>query len=125
MSTPSLAYHKRNRKCYEAWCGTGASTWLQIDLKSERLVAFIVTRGPGQGNPVTSFYLAYSLDGTAWQDYAPGGERQVSASFVFPLLVIVYLLFYRLAIKIARTPNYCERNLKLFRATECRLTEGK
>lgn len=77
MSSPSLAYHKAYRKCYAAWCGTGASTWLQIDMITNKLVTNILTRGPAQGNPVTSFYLAYSLDGTTWQDYAPAGERQV------------------------------------------------
>lgn len=78
MSTPNFAYHKKIRKCYAAWCGTGAATWLQGDLGNTGVLALIFTRGPAQGNPITSFYLAYSLDGTVWQDYAPGGERQVS-----------------------------------------------
>lgn len=76
MSTPSLAYHKANRKCYAAWCGTGASTWLQIDMKKNKLLTRIFTRGPAQGNPVTSFYLAYSFDGTTWQDYAQGERHR-------------------------------------------------
>ena len=78
MSTPSLAYPQNNQKCYAAWCGTGTSTWLQIDVKSSKLLTYILTKGPPHGNPVTSFYMAYSFDGTAWQDYAPAGVRQVS-----------------------------------------------
>ena len=77
MSAASLAYRKPNIKCYAAWCGTGPSTWLQIDMQINKLLAFLYTKGPAQGNPIASFYLAYSFDGTTWQDYVPGGERQV------------------------------------------------
>lgn len=101
MSTPSLANVAAGRKCYAAWCGSGSLTWLQIDAKHKRVLAFMSTKGPTFGNPVTSFYLTYSLDGTNWQNYTQGGVRLVSC---FPSVFYIYFktkrkLFAKLLIR--------------------------
>ena len=38
----------------------------------------MATRGPQQGNPVSSFYIEYSLDAATWLNYTEGGVRRVS-----------------------------------------------
>ena len=79
MSGTDLAFPAAKRKCYGAWCGQGPSTYLQINLQSSKWLVFIKTKGPTTtGNPVKSFYLTYSVDGTTWQDYTQGGVRLVS-----------------------------------------------
>ncbi|KAJ7326511.1 hypothetical protein OS493_027455 [Desmophyllum pertusum] len=73
MSTPYLAKDGTNRKCYGAWCGNGPSKWLQIDIGNGKELTKISTKGPNYGNPVPSYYLEYSLDGTTWHNYTQGG----------------------------------------------------
>lgn len=80
-SIPSLGMVASNELCYAAWCGQGPSTWLEINIGSKQMLVRMATRGPQQGNPVSSFYVEYSHDAATWLNYTEGGVRRVSGIY--------------------------------------------
>ena len=78
-SPASFAISPPDGKCHSAWCGQAphALHWLQIQLNALNYVILLSTKGSKLGDIVTSFYLTYSVDGVAWENYTQDGERQV------------------------------------------------
>ena len=77
MSPPSFSKGIREGKCHSAWCGQGPNTsnWLLIKLgSSPEFISHLATKGSNRGHMVTSFYLAYGIDGNTWQNYTVGGD---------------------------------------------------
>jgi F5/8 type C domain/von Willebrand factor type A domain len=58
---------------------TSVGEWLQIDLSGEKLIFTVATKGRVQNYQqwVTSYKLAYSLDGSTWLDYKVGDAEVV------------------------------------------------
>lgn len=80
MTPPSFASSNPNKKCHSAWCGDGPSKWLQVQFDKVKGVSRLRTKGSKLGHAVTSFYLAYSVDGVGWTNYTYGGVRQVGTN---------------------------------------------
>lgn len=78
-SPASFAISPPDGKCHSAWCGQAPHvfTWLQIRFNALNYVIKLCTKGSKLGDIVTSFYVTYSVDGVAWENYTQDGERQV------------------------------------------------
>jgi len=89
MSPAEFAKSNPSPKCHAAWCGQGPFTFLQFELDGAYFVAQIWTKGCILGHYVASFYLNYSVDGIAWENYTRGGVRQVKIFFMHGCLYAI------------------------------------
>ena len=67
--------------CLVSWCSS-INQWLQVDMSNIYLVVSVATQGGSRRlkQYVKTYYLAYSEDGSSWQDYKEKGLRKVKKS---------------------------------------------